>query len=316
MYPSLFFPVCEDFKFFNISQLQAANQVHLQAASQTQLARELATLKPTFLSRNLELAMLVCSTFRGKLFPCPHCRYVTDRRNNLKRHISTMHQACDKQLECCGVTFATKASLRDHIAIFHHNGYSCPFCGRRFCRKALLKRHLSVHSGQKDYTCPSCDYATSHKSNLERHKRIHARLQIMSPGGSTEDLVDEMSAEERLGKNLVSRAATAADQGDDKMFLSTWHGHSSLSPTDDLEDYEVDIDDNISHGVAVGSVNDVTNNNINLVTDETNDPINLVTECNARATGKMASRLSHGITGQPKSLFDPHDPYDHHIIPA
>lgn len=87
-----------------------------------------------------------------------------------------MHQACDKVLECCGVNFTTKASLREHIMIFHHNGYSCAFCGRRFCRKALLKRHLSVHSGQKDYSCPHCDYATSHKSNLERHKRIHERL--------------------------------------------------------------------------------------------------------------------------------------------
>lgn len=137
----------------------------------------------TPINRNyLELAMLVCNTFRGKLFPCPHCRYVTDRRNNLKRHISTMHQTCDKLLECCGVSFSTKASLREHIMIFHHNGYSCPYCGRRFCRKALLKRHLSVHSGQKDYTCPSCDYATSHKSNLERHKRIHERLKLGEDG--------------------------------------------------------------------------------------------------------------------------------------
>lgn len=138
---------------------------------------DLSKVKSPFINRNyLELAMLVCNTFRGKLFPCPHCRYVTDRRNNLKRHISTMHQACEKVLECCGVNFTTKASLREHIMIFHHNGYSCAFCGRRFCRKALLKRHLSVHSGQKDYSCPHCDYATSHKSNLERHKRIHERL--------------------------------------------------------------------------------------------------------------------------------------------
>ena len=141
--------------------------------------------KAPLMNRNyLELAMLVCNTFRGKLFPCPHCRYVTDRRNNLKRHISTMHQACDKVLECCGVTFSTKASLREHIMIFHHNGYSCPFCGRRFCRKALLRRHLSVHNGQKDYNCPHCDYATSHKSNLERHKRIHERLKINEPAAS------------------------------------------------------------------------------------------------------------------------------------
>lgn len=159
----------------NLNFIHSLNRAHSSAVDSHKVK--------TPINRNyLELAMLVCNTFRGKLFPCPHCRYVTDRRNNLKRHISTMHQTCDKLLECCGVSFSTKASLREHIMIFHHNGYSCPYCGRRFCRKALLKRHLSVHSGQKDYTCPSCDYATSHKSNLERHKRIHERLKLGEDG--------------------------------------------------------------------------------------------------------------------------------------
>ena len=110
-----------------------------------------------------------------KLFSCPQCRYITDRKNNLKRHIATMHNECDKVLECCGVVFSNKASLRDHVLIFHSNGYMCRYCGRNFCRKALLKRHLTVHSGQKDYSCNMCDYATSHKSNLERHKKVHER---------------------------------------------------------------------------------------------------------------------------------------------
>ncbi len=55
----------------------------------------------------------------------------------------------------------------------HKNGYDCRICGRTFCRKALLKRHITVHSGQKDYICSVCGYATSHKSNLDRHKRRH-----------------------------------------------------------------------------------------------------------------------------------------------
>ena len=113
--------------------------------------------------------------FGKKLFGCPQCRYITDRKNNLKRHVATMHQECDKVLECCGVVFKNKASLRDHVLIFHSNGYMCRYCGRNFCRKALLKRHLTVHSGQKDYVCTVCDYATSHKSNLERHKKVHER---------------------------------------------------------------------------------------------------------------------------------------------
>jgi len=108
-----------------------------------------------------------------RLFSCPQCRYLTDRKNNLKRHVSTMHHESDKQLECCTIVFKSKASLRDHVLIFHGSGYQCRHCGRNFCRKALLKRHLTVHSGQKDYVCARCDYATSHKSNLERHKKVN-----------------------------------------------------------------------------------------------------------------------------------------------
>ena len=66
-----------------------------------------------------------------------------------------------------------QASLRDHVLSCHRNGYDCRICGRNFCRKALLKRHITVHSGQKDYICSVCGYATSHKSNLDRHKRRH-----------------------------------------------------------------------------------------------------------------------------------------------
>ncbi|GAB1608742.1 hypothetical protein Ahia01_001158600 [Argonauta hians] len=110
-----------------------------------------------------------------KTFLCPQCHYVTDRKNNLKRHIITMHQDCAKVLECCGFVFRSKASLREHVSLFHSTGYGCRICGRNFCRKALLRRHLSVHSGQKDFLCPFCSYATSHKSNLERHQKVHSK---------------------------------------------------------------------------------------------------------------------------------------------
>lgn len=165
-----------------------------------------------------------------KVFPCPQCRYTTDRRNNLKRHMLTMHQTCTKTLECCGILFATKASLREHAMIFHYHGYTCYYCGRRFCRKALLKRHLSVHNGQKDFVCSVCDYATSHKSNLERHRKVHCRSDeerqdkmddhtaipaciwgsegqrdIYSVGGfGNSDIVSSSSEDENMEINVVS----------------------------------------------------------------------------------------------------------------
>ena len=111
--------------------------------------------------------------FDKKTFSCQHCKYITDRKNNLKRHIATMHEKCGKLLECCDTIFANKAILREHVVSNHKHGYDCRVCGRNFCRKALLKRHVTVHSGQKDYVCQTCGYATSHKSNLDRHKKRH-----------------------------------------------------------------------------------------------------------------------------------------------
>ena len=108
-----------------------------------------------------------------RLYRCHECHYVTDRKNNLKRHVMTMHERCSKSLECCDDIFPNKASLREHVIESHKEGYDCRMCGRSFCRKALLKRHITVHSGQKDYVCELCGYATSHKSNLDRHKRRH-----------------------------------------------------------------------------------------------------------------------------------------------
>ncbi|OWF40536.1 zinc finger protein 845-like [Mizuhopecten yessoensis] len=154
-----------------------------------------------------------------KLFPCPECRYTTDRRNNLKRHMLTMHRRCSKLMECCGVLFTTKASLREHSMIFHYHGYTCFYCGRRFCRKALLKRHLSVHNGQKDYVCPVCDYATSHKSNLERHRKIHVRNDDMSsPGGDCKEGKCDYSHISETGSDtgLTDESAMLSDCSDDE----------------------------------------------------------------------------------------------------
>lgn len=131
---------------------------------------------PKFLPKFLPMAAFMMPSkypMGKKTFRCSQCRYLTDRKNNLKRHISTMHADCGKTLECCDVIFKSKAALRDHVLLFHRSGYKCRFCARNFCRKALLKRHLAVHNGQKEYGCGNCEYATSHKSNLERHRKVH-----------------------------------------------------------------------------------------------------------------------------------------------
>lgn len=170
-------------------------------------------------SRSTSLVDLQNTIIAGrKLFPCPQCRYTTDRRNNLKRHLLTMHQQSSKLLECCGIVFGTKASLREHSMIFHSHGYVCLYCGRRFCRKALLKRHLSVHNGKKDFRCHLCDYATSHKSNLERHRKVHARQTGLD--SESRSSTDERDLHVAMGQSFVADLSSA-ETSDEEIDVSS-----------------------------------------------------------------------------------------------
>ncbi|XP_066979019.1 zinc finger protein PLAG1-like [Macrobrachium rosenbergii] len=119
---------------------------------------------------------------KSKVFSCSMCSYRTDRKNNLKRHTLTMHELSQALLECCNLRFLNKAELRMHTQKYHADGYYCEVCDRNFCRKALLKRHFSVHSGYKEFSCHFCGYETSHKSNLERHMRVHRKTSMPTAG--------------------------------------------------------------------------------------------------------------------------------------
>lgn len=111
---------------------------------------------------------------KRKYYNCNKCRYRTDRKNNLKRHLLTMHENCSKLLECCNVVFLNKSALKEHVSEFHAGaGYACLVCNRKFSRKALMKRHSMVHNGTREFNCHGCDYTTSHKSNLDRHIKRH-----------------------------------------------------------------------------------------------------------------------------------------------
>ncbi len=59
-----------------------------------------------------------------QLLTCQECGYSTDRKNNLSRHVSTMHgQIKDGSKECCGEVFHTKAEHKNHCANAHKDGF-------------------------------------------------------------------------------------------------------------------------------------------------------------------------------------------------
>ncbi|XP_013382320.1 zinc finger protein 33B [Lingula anatina] len=170
--------------------------------------------QPNLLSAPLPWEEIRSPLLDKKMFRCHQCHYITDRKNNLKRHIITMHQSCTKLLECCDIIFPNKAMLRHHVVTCHRDGYNCRICGRSFCRKALLKRHVSVHSGRKDFVCSVCGYATSHKSNLERHKKRHSE----TPSEQSSPIIQKQSSTESdidVGSNDHMDIVTSSDMHDE-----------------------------------------------------------------------------------------------------
>ncbi|CAG7728382.1 unnamed protein product [Allacma fusca] len=106
-------------------------------------------------------------------FGCAFCNYSSDKSANLNRHVRSMHETVKDSLICCGMQFKSKSDYRDHNKIKHKEGHLCTVCAKSFSRRALLKRHQSVHTGIKDFKCDYCTYSSSHKSNVVRHLKIH-----------------------------------------------------------------------------------------------------------------------------------------------
>ena len=51
--------------------------------------------------------------------------------------------------------------LKMHVKMVHMPAevlFECTVCGKKFTRKAHLKRHLRIHEPEKPFKCPHCDY--------------------------------------------------------------------------------------------------------------------------------------------------------------
>ncbi|XP_030765776.1 zinc finger protein 555-like [Sitophilus oryzae] len=90
-------------------------------------------------------------------FQCPYCSRTSNRKGNLKMHITTVHwKKVVKQED------TTKFGKR----------YSC-HCGRSYKNPESLCRHRRECGRDKPYQCPHCHHRSHRSDNLKRHIALH-----------------------------------------------------------------------------------------------------------------------------------------------
>lgn len=80
------------------------------------------------------------------------------------------------QCDYCDKAFSSTLLLKRHISV--HTGerpHKCDVCGKTFNLPHHLKTHARIHTNVRPYKCDVCGRAFNESSSLKRHTRIHAK---------------------------------------------------------------------------------------------------------------------------------------------
>ena len=120
---------------------------------------------------------------------CPVCRKEYAKKNNLKRHIETVHEKLRPYpCEQCGEAFSERAILREHVGQVHEGlTFPCDICSATYGSRRNLLRHIrNTHNKAEDcekpiFPCEFCDYKGNRKDNLKTHiANVHG-LELKKP---------------------------------------------------------------------------------------------------------------------------------------
>ena len=129
--------------------------------------------------RKNELARHISSVHeKNKPHKCLVCDYSCSANSTLKIHVESVHEG-KKPFHCsfCDYSCSINSTLKNHVESVHERKkpFRCSICDARFSRKSSMKIHIrEVHEKTLSHTCQICSYSSARKTNLKEHiERVH-----------------------------------------------------------------------------------------------------------------------------------------------
>lgn len=124
---------------------------------------------------------------KGYNCPVESCQKSFARADHYKQHINNVHKGeivdgvmrkptFEQKCEICSKMFYHSGNLRKHMTL--HSGerpFSCDECGRTFALSQHLKSHLKlIHSDEKNFQCSICGRLFKTSGNYKKHMKVHS----------------------------------------------------------------------------------------------------------------------------------------------
>ena len=112
----------------------------------------------------------------NKSYKCGECNIGFVDNFNLKRYKISVHGGVQQRTnDCptCGKQFSCRDNLKKHITEIHEEKkYNCELCDKKFSQAWGMKQHIeTVHDGQKNHKCENCGNSFAQSGTLFNHKK-------------------------------------------------------------------------------------------------------------------------------------------------